>query len=183
MSYYPIVDSSGNPIEAGKIIAGKTYVVKYNNGKFEFLGQYQIHGINKLYSKPLTAEQIKQDKIRENCDNISYTIIPDSPFAIDKIGEIRETLSGEDYEKIYSDDLALQRAEYERWKRTNYKDTISLAIISIPWIDVNKKVEYQPFKTKQINQYIIKKISGSMMSGVMNVEMIRFYPLYPFVEP
>jgi hypothetical protein len=60
-----------------------------------------------------TLEEKEQDKENESCDNILYVVNPDSPYTIEDIGEWRQVLSGDEYENIYSDELAVERAEYE----------------------------------------------------------------------
>lgn len=116
------------------------------------------------------AEQIEGEWKDEN---------PDSPFNIEKIGDVVSVLSGDEYEKIYNNDLANQRAEYEGWKATRLNDGLELTMIDIPWLDVNQKIEYTPYQTGETAQWIIKSISSTPTSGVMTVTLIKFYPLYP----
>lgn len=105
---------------------------------------------------------------------------PDSPFNIDNLGyEIYHECSGGDYEKIYTNELANQRARYEIWLSTNIQNNISLEMIFIPWLDVNTKISYTDKETKEINNYIIKRINGSFISAVMTMDVIRFYENYP----
>lgn len=70
-------------------------------------------GMAKEVSYEPTIAEKELDKINESCDNISYLVNPDSPYTIEKVGELRQILSGDDYEKIYADELAVERAEYE----------------------------------------------------------------------
>lgn len=95
-----------------------THVLAWNGVNWIFLGHQQ-------------AQAVAKD---EN---------PESPFYIyGSVGEIRLVLYGGEYDNIYSDDLAQQRANYELWKRTRLEDTITLTCIPIPWLDVNQLVEY-----------------------------------------
>jgi len=151
---YNILNEDGTNIIADKIVAGKAYVVKYSNSTIKFLGQNQIYAICK----------------DENTD---------SPYCISKIGEIYQILSDGEYAKIYSDDLALERAEYENWQKTRLEDTTTLTTITIPWLDVNKKISYTSERTGITQEYIIKTLSGSVMTGTMTIEMIKYYPLFP----
>lgn len=132
---------------------GKVYEIQYDqaSSKFRFLGSPQVYASAK--------------------DTLST-----SPFNVDKIGEKRLVLSGGDYDYIWSEDLAKQRAEYELWTHTRLQDTITLEMIWIPWLTVNQKVRYTSFSTGKTNDYIVKNISGSFSSGTMSVTMIRFYP-------
>lgn len=153
-SVYPIVDDEGNKISANVLRDETYYVFKYKSESFLLLGQFQIYA------------EVKDEN-------------PDSPFNIFDNTEIRQVLSGGEYDKIYSDDLALQRASYENWKSTRLNDVINLELHAIYWFDVNKKVRYRSIVTGEVNVYIIKRISYSIISGTMSMEMIKFYPLYP----
>jgi hypothetical protein len=151
---YPIVDIDGIAITANKIEANKAYVVRFLNQTAIFLGQNQIHAIYKNTN-------------------------PYSPYNIYKIGEVVQVFSGGDYEKIYADDLAMQRAEYETYLSCQLKDNTTLTTITVPWIDVNKKVQYTSFRTGDTDYYMLKTIQGSVSSGTMTINMIKYYPLYP----
>lgn len=196
---YPIVNDGDIPIEANKIIKDSYYVVKYRSKKFYFLGQFQIVYVVKEYNNlPLkdgqTKEEfIEEDKKKEGTNNVKYIInsenIPETynnddyynRFAIDEIGEIRQVLSGGDYDLIYTDDLARQRAEYENWKSMRLNITLNLTIKPILWLDVNQKIQYKSNTTNTIDEYIIKSINGSITNGYISIEAIKFYPLYPFI--
>ena len=58
---------------------------------------------------------------------------------------------------------------------------VTLEMQLIPWLDVNKLIRYKSKITGEINTYIIKDISISLLSGKMTVECIMYYPLYPDV--
>ena len=103
---------------------------------------------------------------------------PDSPFYIDgTVGIIRQPLYGGEYENIFSDNLAQQRAEYELWKRTNVNDTLQLSCVPVPWIDVNSLVKYTTQRNKKGNLYIIKNVNfGLSPSENMTITLMKFYP-------
>lgn len=181
LSAYPIVDINNTPIAAGVIKPNIGYVVKYSNSKFIFLGQFQIHAVVKLVSSEPSQEQKDSDIINEQCDFIYYQVNPNSPYTIEKIGEIRDVKSGGVYEKIYSVDLAIQRGKLELYKTSRLTDSITLNIVTIPWLDVNKKVEYTSIRSGETKQYIIKSITKSLSSGTSTVNMVSYYPEYPFI--
>lgn len=144
---------SNTALEYNVMESEKVYEIQYDQSasKFRFLGSPQVYASAK-------------------------DTLANSPFNIDKIGEKRLVLSGGDYDYIWSEDLAKQRAEYELWTHTRLQDTITLEMIWIPWLTVNQKVRYTSFSTGKTNDYIVKNISGSFSSGTMSVTMIRFYP-------
>lgn len=194
LEVYPIVNIDGTAIEANTMLKNESYVVKFYDKKFYYQGQYQIHAIATLWAKEPTSAQKQEYKTKYNCNNMSFIVNEDNVFAIDYIGPlVNATIEDE---AIFTDKDCLERAEYENWMTTVLSNQVSMEMISIPWLDVNKKIEHElalhiitPQKTSNSSgmavanpkQYIIKNISNNVMDGVMSVEMINFYPLYPFI--
>ena len=131
------------------------YVARYQNGKFIYLGYQQVYG------------EAKDDN-------------PNSPYYVGStIGEIAIPLSGGEYDNIYTNDLAKQRAKYELYLRTRMNDTISLTCVPIWWLDVNIIVSYTPKDTTEPKQYIVKSFSADLQeSGTMSISMAAYYPEY-----
>lgn len=111
----------------------------------------------------------------------TYKVNPNSPFTVDKIGEIWDVKSSGEYALIYSDELALDRARYELFLSTSSKDSLSLNMMLIPFLEVNKKISYKVKSTGKTNQYITKRISFDISSATMQVDFIRFTPLYSWL--
>ena len=151
---YPLVNEDGTNAVIPQ--ANKFYVVQYKGEEnFLFLGYQQPYAIAK----------------DEN---------PDSPFYINTIGEIRQVFYGDEYENIWSNDLAQQKANYELWLHTRLNDSISLSVVPLYWLDVNILVDYTRVNTIETNQYIIKSIDTSLSpDGTQTINMVRYYPLYP----
>lgn len=151
---YPLVNEDGTNAVIPQ--ANKFYVVQYKGEEnFLFLGYQQPYAIAK----------------DEN---------PDSPFYINTIGEIRQVFYGDEYENIWSNDLAQQRANYELWLHTRLNDSISLSVVPLYWLDVNILVDYTRVNTTETNQYIIKSIDTSLSpDGTQTINMVRYYPSYP----
>ena len=103
-----------------------------------------------------------------------------SPFCVSKIGEIYTILHGGEFDNITTDQLCLERAEYELWKHTRLNDNITLTVAPIYWSDVNTKLFYVDNNSKEGNQYIIKSINTDLsIGGSQTITAIKFYPLYP----
>lgn len=153
-----LVNSNGDSITI--LEKDKYYVVSYQeNNTFLFLGGNQAYAIWK----------------DEN---------PESPFYINgEIGEINISLYSGEYDNILSDELALQRAKYEIYKRCRLNDSINLNTIPIYWADVNWKVSYKSYNSNNIAQeYMIQSVSTPLsVSGTQSIKLIKFYPLYPIV--
>ena len=192
-------ENTDTPITENRIKANNVYSFKikrtYENHEVVFyaylLGQWQVHAINVLSNGTGSSEIVTASdgskytlyskeyfKKFYNCERVDFEIIPDSPFAIEKIGEILDVKSDGEYENITSDDLAAARAKYENWKNCRLTDNITITTTFLPFLDVNKKVSYKPSNSTEVNQYIIKNISHDFTSCTSTIEMCRFYPLY-----
>lgn len=144
------------PITKDYLTSPGDYAFKYRKSTDDFLllGQYQVFGE-------------------------AYDTNPQSPFTIENLGyELLYVCEGSDYEKIYTSDLAEQRARYEIYNHTNLQQNLELTMLTVPWLDVNQKVEYHSKNTDSVNPYIIKSISGSTSDATMQVSLVRFYPEY-----
>lgn len=135
--------------------AGNVYVFKYGKTlvndepvkRFYLLGQWQAHALCVLTdrSDPDTESYFRE---KYQVDSLLLNVVPDSPYTIQKIGERIDVKSGNEYESISSDALALQRASYELYKDARLTDNITLTLASIiPWLDVYMKVSYRKKRT------------------------------------
>lgn len=162
LSPLPIVHDDGTLIIAGELKANTVYVFQYRrtlNGEIQnalyLLGQYQAYGIYK----------------EEN---------PDCPFSIGNLGY--EIVHRANYDKLYSDDLCYNQAEYNTYQTTAMQDTLTLNCVFIPWLDVNQKIEYTSLNSHETNQYIIKDISWSTINGTMQLTLYRFLESFSYVK-
>lgn len=150
----PVTLDDGKTKATIKAESGEIYFcVQYKETYWNWLGHLQSYGF---------AEDTNKD----------------SPFYVEgTVGRIRLPLFGGEYENIFSDDLARQRAEYELWLHTNMNNTIQLSCVLVPWMDVNILVEYTSCRNNVKAQYLIKSINfGLSPTDNMTVKMIKFYP-------
>lgn len=117
---------------------------------------------------------------------ISYDNNPSSPFYVgdpigsSSIGRIRIVLYGGEYDNIYSDDLAKQRADFEIYQRSRLNDSIAIESIPIPWIDVNIVISHRFGQKMEQSKYIIKSFNIDYSTGgTMSINAITWYPYYP----
>ncbi len=167
-----------------KRVDGQTVFYAY------LLGHWQAHSINVLtdgtagnnYTFPDGTVCRKYSKkyfqVKYNCESIGFEIIPDSPFTIQKLGEILDVKTGGEYDHITSDSLALSRAKWENWKNSRLTDSITLTTNLVPFYDVNIKLLYQNSNSDVPEQYIIKSVSHDFSSGTSTLSLMKFYPLY-----
>lgn len=193
-------DRTELPLEENKLEENTIYVFKirceYIVEKDEMvnraylLGHYQAHGMN-ILTDGTTGEELttesgeKVNKYSKEyfkeiyaCEDVEFTIIPNSPFTIQKLGEILDVKTGGEYENIESTSLALHRAEWENWKNCRLTDNITLTTKLCPFLDVNIKVSYKRHDEDEVKQYIIKSVSHDFSGGTSSITMMRFYPLY-----
>ena len=155
-------------------------ITKDNNGNWiaYYLGAHQPHALcaltNNINDKTYTKKYF-EDKY--NCKHVTLRV-EDSPYAIQKMGEILDVKSGEEYESIISNTVAEQNALYQNQISSSRNDTISLSTILIPWLDVNIKVSYKRSNSDVVEQYIVKSISHDFESMSSNITLQKFYPLY-----
>ena len=108
---------------------------------------------------------------------------PDSPFYVDgPVGKIRIVLQGGDYDNIYTNDLATQRAEYELWLRTRLEDNVTIECVPVYSLQTNTVVSKTLSNETEPTLFIIKTITTNLSyNGTQSVQMITYYPLYPTI--
>ena len=115
----------------------------------------------------------------------SYDNNPSSPFYVgdpigsSSVGRIRIVLYGGEYDNIYSDDLAQQRADFEIYQRSRLNDSISMETIPIPWMDANIVISHRFGQKQEPSKYIVKSFSVDYSTGgTMTINAISWYPYY-----
>ena len=158
-------------------------VMKDLNGNYiaYYLGQYQPHALCVLtndvnddyYTKKFFAEKY-------NCleKNIAFVEVENSPFSIQKLGTILDSKTGDEYDNILSDSVALDNAKYIIYKSSVWSDVVTINTKMLPWLDVNIKVEYKKQQEDNTYVYMVKKISHNFESGTSTITMYRFSSLY-----
>lgn len=105
----------------------------------------------------------------------------DSPYSIDKLGEIRIVLSGGEYDNISTDAQALARAKWELYNRCKLTDSINITCVPILWLDVNQLIEIEVpnGNTTEVNTYIVTSIDTTFgVTGTQTINASRYYPYY-----
>ena len=89
---------------------------------------------------------------------------------------MRIVLSGGEFDNIYSNDLAMQRAKYELYLRAKLHDSIDITVVPIYWLDVNQIIEYQMPNESKPSYWLIKSISTDFsVDGSQKISAIRYY--------
>lgn len=192
-------EANENPLEADELKQNNVYAFKIKKNRVNnqdifkayLLGQFQVHAINVLTNGKKSGKFVTSSDGEEyelyskeyfqkfyNCERVDMTIIANSPFTVEKLGEIPDVKINGEYENITSDNLAADRAKWENWKNCRLTDNITITTALLPFLDVNKKVSYKRSDSDQEHQYIISSISHDFSNYTTTITMYRFYPLY-----
>ncbi len=172
-------------VQANTLQAGETYVLQIKKVKEAYvayyLGQFQPHALCVLTDSEKDATYTKAyfaEKYDCKESNITLRVEPNSPFTIQRLGEILDVKHGDTFDNILSDSVALENAIYYNRKSSSMNETVTIHTKMIPFLDVNEKVEYKKQQDNSTNYYIIKSISNDTDSNTSSIVMCKFYPLY-----
>lgn len=179
---FEITNSLEQKIGTDVFIEGQSFVFRYRRKSMYVLGQYQIVAVNKLRNTEASEEQKALDIKNHGTENIVYTVIPDSPFAIEKIGERMISYQGGDYDDIQAIDDCKTRAIYETWLAAKIIYTVTLEMVYIPWLNGNEKISFRLAATDELKDWIVSGISVEHPSGVMTLTLTEFSPLYHWLD-
>lgn len=192
-------EANEKPIKANELKSNNVYAFKIKKNRVNkqdifkayLLGQYQVHAINVLTNGKKSGQFVTSSDGEEyelyskeyfqkfyNCERVDMTVIANSPFTVEKLGEIPDVKISGEYENITSDNLAADRAKWENWKNCRLTDNIAITTALLPFIDVNKKMSYQRSDCDREHQYIISSVSHDFAGFTTTITMYRFYPLY-----
>lgn len=146
-----------------KVIISETIDVDFENVKNHII----------VYGRLLdNGEQVMATSI----DTISL-----SPYNVDSIGQINYIV---DDERIYNNDLAQQRADYELFLHARMNDSITLEIVPLYWLnDVNVKIAHTNKNVGIEGEYLIKTLEIPLGVGNnMTITAIKVYPKEPEIE-
>ena len=95
--------------------------------------------------------------------------------------QVRLVCAGDEYDNIYSDALAEQRARYEIYLRSRLHDNIQIVSAPIYWLEVNNIIEYNlpNNNSGESDLWLIKSINTDVSpNGTQSISATRYYPLY-----
>ena len=155
------------------------------------LGQWQVHALDVISDGSESTEiwtgadgteyalySKEYFQTKYNCKSVSITVVFNSPYAVQRVGEILDVKNDGAFANITSDSLALERARWENWQRARLTDNITISTALLLFLDVNKKISYQPKNSTWEMQYIVKSVSHDFANYTSTITMMRFYPLY-----
>lgn len=95
--------------------------------------------------------------------------------------QVRMVCAGDEYDNIYSDSLAEQRARYEIYLRSRVHDSIQITSVPIYWLEVNDIIEYNlpNSDSETADLWLVKSFNTDISTnGTQSISAIRYYPLY-----
>lgn len=174
-------------IGAGDMLANIAYSIRYNQNKYVLVGELQVRCIVQEIVEEPSSNAKSYYKSQNNCNNVEWVINPDSTYACTLepttgriTGEIKQVLSGGEYDDIYSTDLAYERGRYENWRKCRLQDKVTIEMILVPWMDVNQKIRFTSPVSGELTTWIVQSISYNFEQWTMDVTASRFYPYYPW---
>lgn len=113
-----------------------------------------------------------------NCDTISLTVRKNCPYVVQKLGDRIDVKEGGEFENITSNELALERAQYENWKNARITDNVTITTKLFPFVEPYMKIDYKKANSKEKRDYIVQSVSHDFDNGTSTIQMFTFYPLY-----
>lgn len=148
-----------------------------NSGPDEFLVGDEVGPVQNMKFWRFMGHQ--QAQATSYDDNSASPFYVGDPIGSSSVGRIRIVLYGGEYDNIYSDDLAKQRADFEIYQRSRLNDSISMETIPIPWMDANIVVSHRFGQKQEPSKYIVKSFSVDYATGgTMTINAITWYPYY-----
>ena len=171
------------------VTAGSSEVEPTILGTYKFVNKDGTN-VNKLekdkyYVAQFQADETFLDLGYDQAIGIAYDDNPDSPFYVgnpvgsSSVGIIRHVCYSGEYDNITSNYLAKQRAELELYWRCRLNDSISLATIPIPWLDVNIIMSHAMKLQGDPKKYMIQSYNAQYGdTNSMTISASSWYPYY-----
>ncbi len=199
-SQIPLYSSyTSEPIQAEELLKDTTYSIKIKKilsgtevlTRAYVLGSYQPNALSVCtddiniypYTDSKGNEYDDYESLRKyfqdsyNIQNVRFTVMEDSPFTIQKLGERVHKYEEENVE-IQSDAEAIYAADYDLWKKVQLAETVTIVTKLIPWLRYNDMIEFQPNGYNETRKYVVKSVSNNLDSYTSTITMYRYYTLY-----
>lgn len=178
-----------------------TYMLRIGMGEVEYLGYQQPFAVawedNKI--SPFYVGDFVYNNNRLVTNNNEQLITNNGAFLItsfdasrlhtptDRIVDdalftnmVRIVCSGDEYDNIYSNQLAIDRAYYELYQRCRLHDQINITCVPIYSLDVNRIFSITLPNENTPSYWIIKSINTDFnVSGTQTINAMRYYAEYP----
>lgn len=152
------------------------YMLRAGGGYCEYLGYQQPCAI--AWENNEASPFYVGDNISENSNLTTPTdeIIDDNVFK----NIVRMVCSGDEYDNIYSNQLAIDRAIYELYQNCRLHDTITITCVPMYDMDTNKMIAITLPNEDAVSYWLIKSVNTDFSAtGTQTITAMRYYPEYP----
>lgn len=176
--YYEYTDTPLNPSElkTGDMCVITIYKIEQNYIAY-YLGKYQPHSLCVLTNDSNDVKYTKKyfSSIYNVAEkNVYFREEKHSPFAVQRLGEVLDVKSGDDFDNILSDSIAIENSKYYNRLSSTMFDTVTITTVLIPWLDVNVKINYRKQQEDTIYSYVVKSRSDNFSNKTSTITMYRF---------
>lgn len=174
------IDSAGsNTVTCNPLIKynNMTYMMRVGNNYCEYLGYQQPCAIA-WENNPLSPFYVGDSILGNQTEYYTPTdeIIDNTLFN----NIVRYVCSGDEYDNIYSNQLAMDRAVYELYQRCRLHDTLTIQCVPIYSLDTNQMISITLPNEDEISFWLIKNISTDIsVDGTQTITAMRYYAEYP----
>lgn len=154
-----------------------TYVVRVGMDVVEYLGYQQPCAV--AWENNDSSPFYVGDAIELGAE--SYTtptdkIIDGRPFS----NIVRVVMSGGEYDNIYSNQLAIDRAVYELYQQCRLHDQLNITCVPIYSLDSNQIISMTLPNEDELSYWIIKSVNTDFsVTGTQTINAMRYYAEYP----
>lgn len=93
---------------------------------------------------------------------------------------VRHVCVGGEYDNIYSNQLAVERAKYELYQRCRLHDTITIECVPIYYLDTNQMISITLPNEDELSYWLVKSINTDFStSGTQSITAMKYYAEYP----
>lgn len=150
-----------------------TYVIRVGMNQAEYLGYQQPCAVAWENN---SVSPFYVGTTAQNVDTPTDKILNNIQF--DNV--VRIVCSGDEYDNIYSNQLAIERAYYELYQRCRLHDQINITCVPIYTLDVNRIISITLPNEDKPSYWIIKSINTDFnVNGTQTVNAMKYYAEYP----
>ena len=204
-----LIDSTGEPTtiycQPYLKYDNMAYILRVGNGYCEYCGYQQpvaiawednpnspfyvgesqyktTYGIVTSDSDAIVNENGFQLSAIKSGEYLNYDTPTDEAVTVSNLftNMVRHVCSGDEYDNIYSNQLAIDRAVYELYQRCRLHDTITIQCVPLYQLDSNQMISITLPNEDEISYWLIKSISTEFSAtGTQTITAMKYYAEYP----
>ena len=155
-----------------------SYIVRVGDGSVEYLGYQQVYGLawEDNTSSPFYVGNYIGNGTGEALSTPTDRILDGQPFE----NVVRIVCSGDEYDNIYSNQLAIDRAKYELYQQCRLHNQIDISCVPIYSLDVNSIISITLPNETSPSYWIVKTVNTDFsVTGTQTINAMRYYAEFP----